>query len=250
MSDRLNLLIDLGNTSIKYVFVSPELNIMTAPKLKASFANVSDLPKLIKHANACYFCSVKNDQLALDIMALCEKAKIPCKQAKSAKQQFGLRNAYQNVQNMGADRWMAIMAASFLSKAKGFDNVLVIDAGTAMTCDFIIGHQHVGGWIAPGLTLLRESVVSRTERVFDDHASPTHLTPGTDTPLCVAQGALAQTLGFVAQAKVVMSNYCDDFECIVSGGDASLISQAGMSGLSVYANIVLIGLSLIAADAD
>lgn len=245
MLDRHKLLIDVGNTSIKYAWLSSDAQI---DSLHVMSTNIDDLADLIAQASACYFCSVKNDEISAHIKNVCQHANVPCEQVLTQSAQFGVKNVYRREQNMGADRWMAIIAASHLGKAKGFDNVIVIDAGTAITCDFLVGHQHMGGWIAPGLQLLRESVVKGAVRVFDDHALPTSLMPGTDTPECVAQGALAQVLGFVSQAKQLMSGYCDDFECIVSGGDARLISEAGVSGIQVYPNIVLMGLAIIACS--
>ncbi|MDT0596669.1 type III pantothenate kinase [Glaciecola petra] len=266
MLDPHKLLIDVGNTSIKYTRLVMSTETQTNEAIRGEsqrvafgkhstnietfqvmHADIEELDDLIAQASACFFCSVKNDELSAHIKALCKKAQIPCEQATTKASQFGVKNVYSNEQNMGADRWMAIIAASHIGNIKGFDNVIVIDAGTAITCDFLVGHQHIGGWIAPGMQLLRDSVVNNTTRVFDDQTLPTTLMAGTDTPECVAQGALAQTMGFVAQAKQLMSDYCDDFECIVSGGDARLIAETGMSGIQVYPNIVLIGLAILAS---
>lgn len=267
--DPHKLLIDVGNTSIKYARLAM-LTEAQANKTKRHLGNnladskiskeietlqvmhadIKELGDLIAQASACFFCSVKNDELSKYIETLCQNAQVPCEQATTKASQFGVKNVYRHEQNMGADRWMAIVAASYIGNLKGFDNVIVIDAGTAITCDFLVGHQHIGGWIAPGLQLLRDSVVNRATRVFDDQALPKMLMAGTDTPECVAQGALAQTMGFVAQAKQLMSGYCDDFECIVSGGDARLISEAGVSGIQVYTNIVLIGLAILANNSS
>ena len=246
------LLLDIGNTSIKYAWYGYPDDIADLHILRTSMDSLADL---LFDATVCYFCSVKSDGVAAEIHQLCGEQGVNCEQIHTQESQFGLRNAYKLHRNMGTDRWLAMLAGGALSH----NNYVVIDAGTAITCDFVVNNQHKGGWIAPGLTMARESVVKNTHRVFDNQTLPYKLDVGTDTPDCVALGALAQLTGMLVQAISIMRGYQSKFDVFMSGGDAPLLidafssfqaqlknSQQLNAPINYLENLVLIGLARIA----
>lgn len=218
-----SLLLDVGNTSIKYAWynASPDSSQSIAD-LQVMRTTLESLPELLAEAANCYFCSVRANDTTHKILSLCEQQNISVQQLNTPQQQFGITNAYHTPINMGTDRWMAIIAGGALSER----NYIVVDAGTAITCDFVVNHKHIGGWIAPGLHLAREAVVKNTSRVFDDQALPSKLITGIDTPQCVALGALAQLTGMLLQAKTIMYKHHPYFDVFISGGDAATIIYA------------------------
>ena len=157
---------------------------------------------------------------------------------------------------MGCDRWMASIAGASLCDKGELTNYLAIDAGTAITCDFVMGNRHLGGWIAPGLRMARMAVVNQTKNVFDYEQSMSILTLGKNTPECVANGALAQQLGVLSHAINIMQQKCTKFEIFISGGDAPLLINAfneieknkNKVNINYIENLVLIGLAKIAHE--
>jgi type III pantothenate kinase len=251
--DRPSLLLDIGNTSIKYAWYSFPNDIADLHVLRTS---LDSIPTLLEQSSSCLLCSVVNNETNDIVSKLCEKANVLFHQANTLASQFGVVNAYATPQNMGVDRWMAIIASSALCDKGDANNFIVVDAGTAITCDFVVGNKHVGGWIAPGLTLARKAVVSQTKKVFDEQQTLHELAVGVDTPECVAQGALAQLTGMLSQACKIMQSKCTKYEIYMSGGDAPLLINAFTQlenenkrvSINYLENLVLIGLAKTAHE--
>jgi type III pantothenate kinase len=251
--DRPSLLLDIGNTSIKYAWYWFPNAIADLSVLRTSLDSIATL---LEQASSCWLCSVVDSETNRSVSELCDQANIPLHQATTMALQFGIANAYLKPQNMGVDRWMAILAGSALCDKGETSNFLVIDAGTAITCDFVVANKHLGGWIAPGLTMSRAAVVNQTQKVFDEAQTLHGLTVGANTPQCVAQGALAQLTGMLSQACKIMQANCKKYEIYMSGGDAPIIINAstqldkGSTPVSIYylENLVLIGLAKIAHE--
>ena len=108
-----------------------------------------------------------------------------------------LRTQYQNTHTLGADRWAALIAARELSN----DNTLVISAGTATTIDFLGGNgMHYGGWILPGLGLMRQSLLQHTAGLNVASLDQTSSDIGLDTASAIDEGSRLAHLGAVTQA--------------------------------------------------
>jgi type III pantothenate kinase len=75
----------------------------------------------------------------------------------------GVRNAYAEPERMGADRWVAMIAARALLGPK---TCYVVDCGTALTVDALAADgQHRGGVIVPGMRLMREALYRETRQI-------------------------------------------------------------------------------------
>lgn len=219
VSAPFSLLLDVGNTHIKYAWYCENQQISDLQIMRTTLDGLS---ALLCDAYSCYVCCVQSNDILNAISKMCDDASVKYTHVKTQSEQFSITNAYNNPSNMGTDRWMAIIAGGALSEK----NYLVVDAGTAITCDFIINKVHKGGWIAPGLNMARHAVVEKTKKVFDQEISLNNLQTGTDTPDCVAHGALAQITGMLAQAKLIMFEYGSYFDIFISGGDGALLISA------------------------
>ena len=69
-------------------------------------------------------------------------------------QQLGVKNLYRKPEQLGADRWAALIGARGLTGSAA----CVVDAGTAVTVEALSAKgEFLGGAIFPGLHLLRLS---------------------------------------------------------------------------------------------
>ena len=251
--DRPSLLLDIGNTSIKYAWYKYPNPIADLQVMRTT---IDSLQELIDDASSCWFCSVIDENTDAHIKLLCEQSNTPVFQAHTQQSQFGILNSYSIPSNMGSDRWMGIIASASLCDQGNQTNFISIDAGTAITCDFVVGNQHLGGWIAPGLAMARTAVVSRTKKVFDEYQELSLLSLGNNTPECVANGALAQLVGTLSQACNVMQQKCAKFEIYISGGDAPLLintfneleKNQNKVNVNYLENLVLVGLAKLAHE--
>jgi len=74
----------------------------------------------------------------------------------------GVRNAYAEPERLGADRWVAMIAAWALLGQRCY----VVDCGTAVTIDALATDgQHRGGVIIPGTRLMREALYRQTQQI-------------------------------------------------------------------------------------
>ncbi|WP_101760312.1 type III pantothenate kinase [Oceanicoccus sp. KOV_DT_Chl] len=142
--------------------------------------------------------------------------------AATASNTGGVRCGYVDIAKLGVDRWSALVAAyQRCNKA-----VLVLDAGSALTVDLVDDEgSHLGGYIVPGQSLMKSSLLKDTANVsFDSNASPSGLDFGVNTATCVSAGILASQVGTVSIAiDEARRRIGQDFAILLTGGDAEVI---------------------------
>merc|ERR1711916_119542 len=88
--------------------------------------------------------------------------------------------------------------------------------------------EHDGGFIVPGLHMMRSSLLSNTGSVRhrDDEISGL-LAPGKSTADAVNSGSLASAIGLIAQAHKSADQrwQAEPIKLILSGGDAELLAE-------------------------
>lgn len=157
----------------------------------------------------------------------------------------GVSNGYREAGRLGLDRWLAMLAAYHLAGKA----CLVIDLGTAITADFIDAcGKHLGGYICPGLPLLRAQLRTHTRRVrYEDQEAARatqELLPGRCTAEAVERGCLMMVQGAVtAQLHQAHQLWGSNFTLFLTGGDAVLVE--GLSPVALHVpDLVFIGLGL------
>ncbi|WP_338411360.1 pantothenate kinase [Pseudoalteromonas nigrifaciens] len=206
----MKLLIDVGNTSLK------------AKLWQSEQVQACDLNNLPWHAitHVIYAC-VGRSELLNTILAQAAFNSISCFEAKVTKTLGGLTCAYEHFNNLGIDRWLALIASFTLYPNKA---CIVVDAGTATTIDVLnCDGQHLGGWILPGLDLMTRSLTQNTQRVFDDENTPFSNQLGKNTPNGLKNGALVATIGAINQAKPYLND--KNTQIIFAGGYGALLQQ-------------------------
>lgn len=157
----------------------------------------------------------------------------------------GVRNGYDEYARLGLDRWLALVGAySVAGKA-----CVVLDLGTAVTSDFVSadGH-HLGGFICPGLPLMRSQLRTHTRRIrYDDAAAEqahSSFLPGRSTAEAVERGCALMIRGFAAtQVEIAQQNWGEDFLLFITGGDAELVKGI-LPGVRLMPDLVFVGLAL------
>lgn len=159
----------------------------------------------------------------------------------------GVVNGYQQPEKLGVDRWLAILA----TKAKASSAFVVVDSGSAITVDLVTSQgEHLGGYIAPGLRLMRESLTAKTAAIkLSQIGYPDNDFPGRNTVTAIKSAELAMIAGLVAHARSILRNY-DRHEAHlwVTGGDGEWL--VGMLKDGIYCeDLVLDGLEIALAEA-
>lgn len=138
-----------------------------------------------------------------------------------------VRNGYREAQMLGVDRWLGIISAFKLTGAA----CIVVSCGTAITLDLVTHDgEHLGGFIAPGLSLLLDSLTSRTRQIqLSQPMLAMELSPGITTSDAVYSACAAMLMGLIDNGVRQLSKYEQnlDIQMIFTGGDADRL-------LSVY----------------
>lgn len=240
------LLIDIGNTSIKYVIVDAKTDPEQLDVKQTE--NLNTLNNILARVDHVAIASVREpENLSMFINYLhIQGKKVHIAQTKKIQKvgSVHLQNSYKTLTNMGVDRWLAMVAGVYFAERRAEHNVLVVDAGTAVTCDVIVSHVHKGGFIAPGLNMLKQALYNNTEKVFGADDTPETIKLGTDTPECVDAGCLAQIEGVVKQAQEQMQNYAEKYLLLISGGDQRYLANLEQNPKMYIENAVLSGLCI------
>ncbi|TBU72128.1 pantothenate kinase [Pseudomonas daroniae] len=194
----------------------------------------------------CRLVSVRTeDETRLLVDALKARFGIDCMIAAPAKELAGVSNGYDEYQRLGLDRWLAVVGAYSLERRA----CLVLDLGTAITSDFInAAGNHLGGFICPGMPLMRNQLRTHTRRIrYDDAVAERaqhSLTPGRSTAEAVERGCLLMLRGFVdTQLELARQQCGDDVTVFLTGGDAVLAAE-WVPAARVVPDLVFIGLAI------
>lgn len=208
------LLIDIGNSRLKWASVDSKRNPVERDKKLWDHSGAIDTKLLgskehrdelahyilntIPSPSAIGLCSVATESAVQQLNELLQPWQ-HCPQFRllGDSSYSSLRTQYQNTHTLGADRWAALIAARELSN----DNTLVISAGTATTIDFLGGNgMHYGGWILPGLGLMREGLLQHTAGLNVASLNQAATGIGLDTASAIDEGSRLAHLGAIAQA--------------------------------------------------
>jgi type III pantothenate kinase len=239
--------LDCGNTLIKWRLLSDgRAKAGVGGVVESDQALVSVIREQRVSLRACRLVSVRSDEETAQLVSLLEAAfAIECRAAEPAVMLAGVRNGYEQYQRLGLDRWLAVVGAYQLSRKAS----LVIDLGTAVTVDFVTADgAHLGGFICPGLPLMRTQLQTHTRRTRYDSDEAARalegLLPGRATAEAVERGCLLMLRGFVSsQVQMAAEVLGAEFDVFLTGGDALLVVDV-IPGARVVPDLVFIGLAI------
>lgn len=235
------LLFDAGNTRTKWRLMS-ESRIITETGVlmnKDLTANVLTEEFKGKGVDKIICSVVGGDEIEREIYEFGLNFQIEVRSVKSKKKIGRLTFVYEDYKKMGVDRAMAMLGA-FEDEA-----VLVIDAGSAVTADYVdSGGHHLGGYIFPGYAMLRSVLLGKTAEIGNFDGFGNHQL-GVSTETCVNNGFVVMYLGMLQE----LSKKAKGFEIekiIVTGGDAIFLKTCAGVSMQIKENLVLDGLEKIA----
>lgn len=159
-------------------------------------------------------------------------------QAQAA--QAGVKNGYVNPQQLGVDRWLAMLAAY----EKHHRAVCVIDCGTAVTLDIINDEGlHLGGLIIPGLSMMLDATSSNLN--FKVNSGKRQML-ASDTSGAVYNGCLNILLLGLRGLYQAYVEQLPGMLCVLTGGDANLLAEHLACDCEVELDLVLSGLEIYA----
>lgn len=241
--------VDCGNTRIKWRVLDRVRGFV------ADFGATGDLDSFLAQVDAFPQGAVKLVRVVsvrgdVETQALLEALKlkflVDVRLAHSVAYLAGVTNGYKQPQLLGTDRWMAIVSAYRCAGGA----CLILDVGTAVTSDFVsVDGLHLGGFICPGMRLMREQLCRQTRRInIQSGLGSAYSSPGKTTTEAVEGGTQLMLAGFVeAQVKMARELLGDSFVVVITGGDASTVAPWLPSAI-VAPDLVFEGLALAIPD--
>ncbi len=156
----MDLIIDIGNTQTKYALFNKEEMLESCVSPVQNINIIEDWQKKYQSIDACIVSSVQGKPVDF----------IDKLNSKFEKFIFfdqntptPLDNLYESKETLGYDRLAACVGANSVYPNT---NLLVIDAGTAITFDFVSdNNEYLGGTISPGLSMRFKALNSFTKKL-------------------------------------------------------------------------------------
>ncbi len=150
---------------------------------------------------------------------------------------------YQTPETLGVDR---IAAATGAVTVCGHGNVLVIDMGTCITCDYVDSNEvFQGGMIIPGMRMRFKAMHTFTARLPLVEATLRPELIGKSTASCMQSGVMN---GIISEINGIIEifriNY-PDCNVVICGGDLSFFENHIKPPIFAVPELVLIGLNRI-----
>ncbi len=235
---------DIGNSKIKAGLFSEK--IITETFL---FENIEQLKSLyterkISLTGISSVVPAKSDELKLFL----KSNNLSCYQI-TKKSDFNLKISYNTPETLGIDRICSAEGAFFLNKKMRKDEILLsIDFGTATTINVILyPGEFIGGVIAPGVSLMSESLHSNTAQLPVVTTEDFHDMIGTTTKDSVASGLLNSTIGMIEKILNFLQNkyQAKKIKIFLTGGNAEKIIPHIKLDFVFEKNLVLYGIKNI-----
>lgn len=152
---------------------------------------------------------------------------------------------YESPQTLGKDRIAAVVGAQQLLPAK---NLLIIDAGSCITYDFLTADKrYLGGAISPGVQMRLRSMNSYTSQLpllnWEGEKRPQNI--GRTTITSMLSGVVN---GLIGEMKSFISEYEQQYKqlkIVITGGDSIFFEKELKNGIFADPNLVLKGLNEI-----
>lgn len=238
-SESFHLCIDKGNTRTKVGVFKGDALIFAEVYDVFGISELKDLMKKYSFS-ACILSNVSTqngdvekflDQEFPFFILLNEKTALP------------LTNLYEQPETLGKDRIAAVIGAVSL---KSDSDLLVIDAGTAITYDFVdAASVYHGGNIAPGVNMRLKALNVFTERL-------PIVQPAENVGLLGKTTATAMLNGVMNGIVFEINGYFDtlkikypELSIFLTGGDANYFVSKLKSPIFAEKYLVLIGLNRI-----
>jgi type III pantothenate kinase len=236
----MNVVFDIGNSSTKVAFYHGYEKL---DSLRLKHFNCNAMQKIFSQyhekSEKAIVSTVRDiPEFIIDLATL----GIPFVHILGNSSRLPFKNEYQTPETLGPDR-IAAAAGAYLHFPG--QKVLIIDAGSAVTYDFLAGKAYKGGNISPGLSMRFKALHRFTGKLPLATTTEKFSSPGKNTMEAITAGV---TLGLVYE----INEYIRTFEkkhkglkVILTGGDSGYLKGRLDYKVEYLPDIVIDGLNYI-----
>jgi len=243
------LVIDAGNSRMKWGLHGPRGWIAQGAVPNADVATLAlrdwqNLPRPSRVVGV----NVAGEAARVRVEGQLARWRLPIEWLTATAEAAGVVNRYDRPAQLGADRWVALVAARKRAVASELfpPPCVVVNAGTAVTIDALDADGVFrGGLILPGMRLML--------RALSDNTSALKVPPGTfqhfptNTPDALYSGAIHAACGAIELMREALRREDAGARCFIAGGAAHEIAPYLAGPVEVVDNLVLEGVLVLAA---
>lgn len=239
----MKLLVDAGNTRIKWALVSRDEWLRSGDLPTGQAGELSRQLAGIREVRQIWVSNVAGEAVARHIRGLRAGPHGEPSFIAARAMQCGVRNGYADPSQLGSDRWSALVAAWHLAGG----SCLVVNSGTATTVDALsAAGEFLGGLILPGVELMQRSLGEATAQLRPMPGKYAAFPQNTADALL--SGAVQASCGAIGRQHALLGD--EGAPVVLGGGAAEILREHLNLPLLVVDNLVLQGLLLIAQEAS
>jgi type III pantothenate kinase len=236
----LNLIIDIGNTRTKValfkqneMLVSYSTDTLSTSEIRGIYDEYPDIKRAI-------ISTVRNDS---DELTTFLKQQIDYTIELDHNTPLPIQNKYESIESLGKDRIAAAVGANHLFPNQ---DLLVIDAGTCITYDYVNAqNQYMGGFISPGLEMRFKALHHFTDKLpLLKPGTPVNYT-GSNTINAIKGGVQYGFEGEISRMIQQFTPQKNELKIILTGGDKNYFEKLLKNHIFVSFEITLLGLNII-----
>jgi len=235
----MNLIVDTGNTRVKLAVFEKDTLVEVLFIEVNNF--LSETKKILKKyritagilSNVSFISEKELQKLQniLNLLVLSSSTNVP------------FTNLYETPETLGVDRIGLVAAAVNKYSEK---NILIIDAGTCITFDFVNEQsEYLGGAISPGIEMRYQALHKFTVKlpILEKKGPKNFIGNNTNESIHsgVVNGVINELEGVIGQYK---SKY-SDLTVVLTGGDTNFLAKQLKSSIFANQNFLLEGLNEI-----
>jgi type III pantothenate kinase len=234
----MNLIVDIGNTSTKLA-VFDGINKLSQSRIsELSYKELEE--ELTRYKiDKIIISTVKKLPFIISELFL---SNISFVHFLSYKSILPFKIEYDTPKTLGSDRIAAVAGAFNLFPG---EEVLIIDAGTALTFDFLSSYSYKGGNISPGLHMRFKALNIFTDRLPLVTPPEYFSNPGRNTSDAIAAGVITGVTYEINEYIRTFENNHIDFKIILTGGDSEFLKDKIDYHITYVPDIVIDGLNYI-----
>jgi type III pantothenate kinase len=234
----MNLIVDIGNTNTKLAVFDGQTKISQS---RVSDLSCEELDKNLSghRIEKAIISSVRELPPFISDLLF---SKITFVHVLSFKSRLPFKVGYDTPETLGTDRIAAVAGAFSLFPRS---NVLIVDAGTALTFEFLSADMYNGGTISPGLTMRFKALNKFTDRLPLVSPTDNYSFPGQNTTDAIVAGVIAGVVYEINEYIRTFENKHSDFKIILTGGDSEFLKDKISYQITYMPDIVIDGLNYI-----
>ena len=234
----MNLIFDIGNSDTKMAIFEGRKKITS---FRTKELSCERLQKKMSHYNIkkAIVCSVRDiPEFIFDLLT----RDIPFVHVLSHESKLPFIIEYETPETLGSDRIAGVAGAYELFRG---EKVLIIDAGSAITYDFLSGKSYKGGNISPGLRMRFKALHKFTGKLPLVNPDLKFKSPGKNTTEAITAGVITGVIYEINEYIRTFEKKHAGLKVILSGGDGEYLKGKINHQVTYMPDIVVDGLNFI-----